>query len=194
MVFYLGQILFRGLIEGTDEWAYGDVLHDFDGVPRAITDYCGSNPVVPESVGQYIGLQDMGGKKAFAGDISMDMSMDGTGRLWVVFDCAGGFGTCTLAEWMKKDRTAVFLYEGLSDPQNASWFHQNHEIVGTVHDRDLREFIGCDRSAEDYDRVCEILCKRINDMPLLDAIIQACEAMNKNGANDVAFPAVKRDR
>lgn len=165
----MSQILFRGkiadsdfrrlLIDNSEGWVYGDVLHDYDGVPRAIADCCGSNPVEPGSIGQYVGLLDLDRKKVFTGDISMDLR----GGLWVVFDCAGGFGTCSLSEWMKKDRTAIFLYEGLSDPQNASWFTANHKVVGSIHDRDLREFIGCDRSVDDYVRAREILRARCNE-------------------------------
>jgi hypothetical protein len=62
------EILFRGKTED-GEWVYGDVKHDYDGVPKAICDYCGSNPIIPETISEFTSLTDKNGKKIFEGDI-----------------------------------------------------------------------------------------------------------------------------
>lgn len=62
------DILFRGKTNN-GEWVYGDIRHDYDGVPSCISDYCGSSPIIPESVGQYTGKTDVSGEKIFEGDI-----------------------------------------------------------------------------------------------------------------------------
>ena len=63
------EILFKAKREDNGEWVYGDILHDYNNEPRAIRDYCGSNPIVPETVCQYTELVDKNGKKIFEGDI-----------------------------------------------------------------------------------------------------------------------------
>lgn len=190
----MNEILFRGIRKDNGDLVYGFYAKSPKGnvyiTETSVNGTAIPMVVEPESVGQYIGLQDKDGKKAFTGDISVDLS----GRFWVLFDCAGGFGTCTLSEWMKRDRTNCFLYEGLSDPQNASWFSENHKVVGSIHDRDLREFMGCDRSADDYVRAREILKNRNSYEDSLDSVIQACEKISKCGGKEAVSPSVERVR
>ena len=63
------EILFKAKRKDNGEWVYGDILHDYDNEPRAIRDYCGSNPIAPETVCQYTGLKDKNGKLIWENDI-----------------------------------------------------------------------------------------------------------------------------
>ena len=63
------DILFRGKRKDNGEWVYGDLLSPLKGEPAGIVDGGWVVPVVPDTVGEYIGLEDRNGKKIFEGDI-----------------------------------------------------------------------------------------------------------------------------
>lgn len=77
---------------------------------------------------QYTNLLDSCGTELYDGDISVDEQ----GRDWITFATKGGFGTCRVSEYIKEKGNPI-IYEGLSDAQNASWFSQNHVIVGNLY-------------------------------------------------------------
>ncbi len=137
------ELLFRGQtrrkgervrVDGTpveSNWVFGgipsgggdfSVIHTFDPVEKFF--------VYADTFSLYINLKDKNDKKAFTGDITVD----GEDRRWVIFACPGGYAVCRDVEWSERDDTPCFIYAGLSDPQNASWFSQTHEIIGNVFD------------------------------------------------------------
>lgn len=132
------EILFRGKQKDTGEWVEGAfyVFYNFKSVvTQILRDRTNTVPdafeVDPATVGQYINMRDKTGKKAFTGDITMDPQ----GRKWVIFDCPGGFGTCTAQEWRKRiSGDSNFFYNGLSERQNTGWFTYHHTIIGNIHD------------------------------------------------------------
>ena len=123
------EILFRGKRVDNGEWVYGDLRHDYDGVPCAISDCCGVNHIIPETVGQYTGLTDKNGKMIFEGDIIagavhwLERMKNGV----VAFRC-GSFGLI----WHRGDVEQFNPFTSMCNVE--------YEVIGTIHDNS--ELIG----------------------------------------------------
>lgn len=122
------EYLFRGKRADNGEWVEGNLFVDEKREKCEIligyTNYRIAWEVIPESVGQYTGMKDIGDKRIFEGDI-METAIGGiTYHRGVVEFTDGAFGLrCT-------DGSAYFL----------CFVAGNYAIIGTVfEDADLLE-------------------------------------------------------
>lgn len=144
------EILFRGKLISTGEWAYGNLNRTIKGTNIITPDetLIGKyGAVIPETVGQYTGLTDKNGKKIFEGDIIRyaDMydyncyleSLDNTeaydkcdfGDIWTVDEVVYGIKIGYPAFDLNKHEWDC---NGLSElNESGNYFY---EIIGNIHD------------------------------------------------------------
>lgn len=121
------EILFRGK-QAEGKWVFGDIRHDYDGEPKCISDYCGSNPVDPVTVGQYTGLTDKNGKRIFEGD---------TVKVEYVGGNTGLSGTETVA--FHDGMFGYFWGYNRDFTPLAGFVRHTFEVIGNIHDNPEKE-------------------------------------------------------
>ena len=130
------EILFRGKCIDTWEWVYGyyvrtieenadhslfekDWIYDYEGWCRY--------EVMPETVGQYTGLDDKNGVKVFEGDVVRYLNSIESGNGVVIFD------TCAfLFNWIDIDETDSLLryFQCSKELEVICNIHDNQELMG----------------------------------------------------------------
>lgn len=124
------DILFRGKRVDNNEWVEGFYLFTKENTHPVIIDMeCYSHIIVPETVGQYTGLNDRNGRKIFEGDIIKAYhNREVLNVSYVYFD--NGEYQCDLISGC-----FIGLFENLSGQHEECGL----EIIGNIHDNNLEK-------------------------------------------------------
>lgn len=164
------EILFRGKTKNTNEWVYGDLVRLKDG-NKEIPHIYGFGEVIPETVGQYIGLDDKNGKKIFEGDIVrylntelLKVNKNHTGFTFIVVFYDGAFSSLNTKYYGTYGQHEVALAD-----QDWGLEMENCEVIGNIHDDGLNELdnnrvLTKSEAVEVIDKVADAVMERIEQL------------------------------
>lgn len=126
-------IKFCGKRIDNGQWVYGDLVQcDHDILILPINTGWTHHKVIPETVGQFIGLLDKNGKEIWEGDIFKE---DNSGIVRSVFRVPGGLAfEDNPVSFGYDHRVPVYPYSSIAEMQNVSWLSQCCEVIGNIHD------------------------------------------------------------
>jgi uncharacterized phage protein (TIGR01671 family) len=128
------EIKFRGKRVDNREWVYGCLIYD-NAQTRIVTDLtqynskycdCKSVEVIPETVGQYLGIDDDYHKKLFEGDIAKMFFTK-----WITIEFKIEFGMLLLCSDELEDGF-TFANDYIQNDRNYAWL--DCEIISSIHD------------------------------------------------------------
>jgi hypothetical protein len=135
------EIKFRGLTI-TDEWVYGDLVHDaygstcyYEKCPYRITGVCEhghfSVPVKRGTVGQFTGLYDVNSKEIYEGDILVADGDDGRhgGKQYFQIMYGEGSGTVGFSPHCITGDYSSVHYEVWDKGEVIGNIHENPELL-----------------------------------------------------------------
>ena len=136
------EILFRGKRTDNGEWVYGSLEISEDGldcnknVYYIIDAYGNGEEVIPETIGQYTGLNDKYGNKIFEGDICKGNEYSDENEIFVI-----KYGKYATSDWKDKyiSKTCQFGWyaEFIKTKQQVHLVTPNGiRIIGNIHDGD----------------------------------------------------------
>lgn len=134
------EILFRGKRKDTGEWAYGyfvsqgneTYIFEQAEVDKGIDlggslDCCEMREVIPESLGQYIGLIDRINNKVFEGDILEYRGMFRDARRIIIGYDAASYTYASVTRFFRD------IYDPIDDNEYGVCI-DTYEVVGNLHD------------------------------------------------------------
>ena len=130
------EILFRGKRKDNGEWVYGDLLSPLKSEPAVIVDGGWLVPVIPETVGQYIGLEDKNGRKIFEGDIVCKRDLTFKTELVGVVMYNSAIGCFCIHSESKgiTTRTGFEASDVYNDGQCTVPVRYNYEVIGNIYE------------------------------------------------------------